>query len=199
VIEDARSRGVKNILALRGDPPTGSAEWLATDGGFQYSHELVSYLRQLGGFAIGTAGFPEGHIAQRDGKHADWAHLANKIRCGADFIVTQLFFDNADFIEFRDYLTGKLGVSVPIVPGLLPVLSRNQTKKFTQLCGAQLPASFVSRLDELGDDDAAVTKFGIDYCVTQCEQLLKSGAPGVHFYTLNKARSAVEVLKRLGF
>ncbi|HTI69553.1 MAG TPA: methylenetetrahydrofolate reductase [NAD(P)H] [Candidatus Limnocylindria bacterium] len=197
VISEAGHLGVKNILALRGDPPPGAAEWLATEGGFRYSSELVSYLRELGGFTIGTAGFPEGHIAQAAGKIVDWEHLANKVRCGADFVVTQLFFDNRDYFEFRDYLTKKLGVEVPIIPGLLPVLSRNQTKKFTQLCGARLPESFVAKLDALGDDDEAVTRFGIDYCVAQARELLANGAPGVHFYTLNKARSTVEVLKQL--
>lgn len=198
VIADARSRGVKNILALRGDPPVGAAEWTATEGGFRYSRELVAYLRELGGFNIGTAGFPEGHIAQTAGREADWAFLADKIRAGADFVVTQLFFDNADFLRMRDHLVKKLGVDVPLIPGLLPVIARGQTKKFTALCGAALPAPFVSRLDELGDDDTAVTQFGIEHCTRQCEELIREGVPGIHFYTLNKAHSTVQVVKNLG-
>ena len=197
VVSEAGQLGVKNILALRGDPPVGASEWTATEGGFQYSSELVAYLKQLGGYTIGTAGFPEGHIAQKAGKIADWKHLANKIRNGADFVVTQLFFDNRDYFEFRDYLRNQEGVEVPIIPGLLPVLSRNQTKKFTQLCGACLPESFLAKLEELGDDDEAVTRFGIDYCVAQCRELLAAGAPGIHFYTLNKARSTAEILRQL--
>lgn len=198
VIADARARGVKNILALRGDPPAGAAEWTATEGGFRYSHELVAYLRELGGFNIGTAGFPEGHIAQTAGRETDWAFLADKIRAGADFVVTQLFFDNADFLRMRDHLVKKLGVEVTLIPGLLPVLARGQTKKFTALCGAALPAPFVARLDELGDDDAAVTQFGIEYCTRQCEELIREGVAGLHFYTLNKAHSTVQVVKNLG-
>ena len=198
VIADARARGVRNILALRGDPPAGAAEWTATEGGFRYSRELVAYLRQLGGFSIGTAGFPEGHIAQTGGREVDWGFLADKVQAGADFVVTQLFFDNADFLRMRDHLAKKLGVNVTIIPGLLPVLARAQTKKFTALCGAALPAAFVARLDELGDDDAAVTQFGIEYCVKQAEELLREGVPGIHFYTLNKAHSTVEVVKALG-
>ena len=198
VIADARSRGVKNILALRGDPPAGSSEWTATEGGFRYSRELVAYLEQIGGFDIGTAGFPEGHIAQAGGREADWGFLADKIRAGADFVVTQLFFDNADFLRMRDHLVKKLGVDVPLIPGMLPVVSRGQTKRFTAMCGAALPASFVARLDELGDDDAAVTQFGIDYCAKQCEELIREGVPGIHFYTLNKAHSTVQVVKALG-
>jgi methylenetetrahydrofolate reductase (NADPH) len=198
VIDDARGRGVKNILALRGDPPGGTGEWVQTEGGFRYSSELVAYLRDLGGLTIGTAGFPEGHIAQTGGKHVDWGFLADKIREGAHFVVTQLFFDNADYFAFRDHLTKKLGVTVPLVPGLLPVLARNQTKKFTSMCGARLPEKFLARLDELGDDDAAVTQYGIDYCTRQIEELLRGGAPGVHFYTLNKPHSTVQILKNLG-
>ncbi len=197
VVADARAKGVKNILALRGDPP-GGGEWVQTEGGFRYSSELVAYLRDLGGITIGTAGFPEGHIAQTAGKYVDWDHLAEKIRQGANFVVTQLFFDNADYFEFRDYLTKKLGVNVPLVPGLLPVVARSQTKKFTALCGAKLPAAFVNKLDELGDDDAAVTAFGIEYCTRQIEELVREGAPGVHFYTLNKAHSTLQILKNLG-
>ena len=129
VITEARQRGIKNILALRGDPPAGG-EFKATPGGFEYSHQLVSYLRELGGFGIGTAGFPEGHIACEEGKLVDWDRLKAKIDCGADFVVTQLFFDNADFYAFRDYLAKK-GVTVPIVPGILPAHSGSQIKRFT--------------------------------------------------------------------
>jgi methylenetetrahydrofolate reductase (NADPH) len=198
VVADARARGVENILALRGDPPGGGEEWVQTEGGFRYSSELVAFLRGLGGLSIGTAGFPEGHIAQKAGKHVDWEHLADKIREGAQFVVTQLFFNNTDYLEFRDFLEKKLGVEVPLIPGLLPVLSRNQTKKFTALCGARLPEKFLARLEELGDDDAAVTAFGIEYCTRQIEELLREGAPGVHFYTLNKPHSTVQILKNLG-
>jgi methylenetetrahydrofolate reductase (NADPH) len=198
VVADARARGVENILALRGDPPGGGDDWVQTEGGFRYSSELVAFLRGLGGLSIGTAGFPEGHVAQKAGKHVDWEHLADKIREGAQFVVTQLFFNNTDYLEFRDFLVKKLGVEVPLIPGLLPVLSRNQTKKFTALCGARLPEKFLARLEELGDDDAAVTAFGIEYCTRQIEELLREGAPGVHFYTLNKPHSTVQILKNLG-
>jgi methylenetetrahydrofolate reductase (NADPH) len=198
VLAAARARGIKNILALRGDPPGGTGEWVATEGGFQYSSQLVRYIRELGGFGIGTAGFPEGHIAQKAGKFVDWDFLAEKIEAGADFVITQLFFDNEDYYRFHDYLAKKLGRAPTIIPGLLPVLSGKQTKKFTGMCGANLPAPFVARLDELGDDDAAVTEYGIEYTVEQCQALLKFGAPGLHFYSLNKAHSTVEVVRRLG-
>jgi methylenetetrahydrofolate reductase (NADPH) len=113
--------------------------------------------------------------------------------------VTQLFFDNADYFAFRDHLTRKLGVEVPLIPGLLPVVARNQTKKFVELCGARLPSSFLAKLEALGDDDAAVTDFGIEFCTRQIEELLREGAPGVHFYTLNRALSTCRILSNLGY
>jgi methylenetetrahydrofolate reductase (NADPH) len=197
LLERIRALGCKNILALRGDPP-GGGEFRKTEGGFEFASELVTFTRGLGDFSIGVAGFPEGHIACQEGKHADWLHLKHKIDCGADFVLTQLFFDNADFFEFRDHLTGELGVSVPLVPGIVPILSASQIKKFTQLCGARIPAPLAAKLDELGADDAAVTELGIEYAAEQCAELLRAGVPGIHFYTLNKSYSTVQVLKNLG-
>jgi methylenetetrahydrofolate reductase (NADPH) len=198
VIEEARGRGIKNLLALRGDPPGGTGPWTAVEGGFTYSYELVAFIREMGGFTIGTAGFPEGHIAQPKGKLVDWQYLAEKVEAGADFIITQLFFDNEDFYQFHDHMTRKLGVEVPIIPGLLPVLSRSQTKKFTEMCGARLPKVFLSELERLGDDDAGVTEFGIEYTTKQCEGLLQFGVSGLHFYTLNKPYSTVRIARNLG-
>jgi methylenetetrahydrofolate reductase (NADPH) len=198
VVEEARARGIQNLLALRGDPPGGTGPWVPVDGGFTYSSELVAFLRELGGFCIGTAGFPEGHIAQPAGRLADWQFLAAKIAAGADFIVTQLFFDNEDFYRFHDHLRENLGVTVPIIPGVLPILSRGQTHKFTEMCGARLPMPFLQKLESLGDDDAAVTQFGIEYATQQCADLLKFGVEGLHFYTLNKAHSTVQIVEALG-
>jgi methylenetetrahydrofolate reductase (NADPH) len=197
VLDEAGARGIKNILALRGDPPTGG-DFVKTEGGFEYSRELVAFIRSRNGFSIGTAGFPEGHIAQKDGKLVDWKYLAGKIEAGADFIITQLFFDNADYYEFHDHLVGKLGVTVPIVPGIMPILSAGQTKRFVALCGAKLPAQFVRRLDELDGDDAAVAAYGIEYATEQCASLLEYGVPGLHFYTLNKSHSTLQIAQNLG-
>src|SRR5688572_15561490 len=171
VLAQARHLGIKNILALRGDPPGGTGEFQKVEGGFEYSYELVRFVRETGGFSIGTAGFPEGHIACRAGKQADWRHLKNKIDHGADFVLTQLFFDNADYFEFRDFLQKKLDVKVPLCPGVLPILSTAQIKRFTTLCGAQMPAKMMERLEQLGDNDEAVTQFGIDHATLQCQEL----------------------------
>jgi methylenetetrahydrofolate reductase (NADPH) len=197
VLMDAKSRGIKNILALRGDPPSGTGEFQKTPGGFEFSSQLVAFIREVNGFSIGTAGFPEGHIACKEGKVVDWDRLKTKVDAGADFIVTQLFFDNQDFFEFRDYVR-KIGVNVPIVPGMLPILSGSQIKKFTTLCGAKIPARMMSNLERLGDNDEAVTQFGIEYATEQCAELLRNGVEGLHFYTLNKVRSTVAVVKNLG-
>jgi methylenetetrahydrofolate reductase (NADH) len=198
VLQQARQLGIKNILALRGDPPGGIGEFQKIEGGFEYSYELVRFIREMGSFSIGTAGFPEGHIACKAGKHVDWHHLKNKIDHGADFVLTQLFFDNTDYFEFRDFMQKKLDVKVPLCPGILPILSTAQIKRFTTLCGAQMPAKMMEHLEQLGEDDEAVTQYGIEYATRQCEDLLRQGAPGVHFYTLNKARSTTQIMKNLG-
>jgi methylenetetrahydrofolate reductase (NADPH) len=192
---DAQRRGIRNILALRGDPP-GGGEFKKTEGGFEFSFELVKFLKELGGFSIGTAGFPEGHISCKEGKKVDWERLKAKIDCGADFVVTQLFFHNEDFFEFRDYLS-KLGVRVPICPGILPLISGAQIKRFTALCGAKLSPELVGQLDRFGDDEAASTAFGIEYATKQCEELFRAGVESFHFYTLNKVHSTTQILKNL--
>jgi methylenetetrahydrofolate reductase (NADPH) len=196
VLEQARSLGITNILALRGDPPGGVGDFQKTEGGFEYSYELVRFIRDIGGFSIGVAGFPEGHIAQTDGKYADWQHLKHKVDQGADVVITQLFFRNRDYFEFRDHLTS-LGVTVPLVPGIMPIQSAKQTKRMVAMCGADLPEPFVSELDKCGDNDEAVAQFGIEYATRQCDELLREGVPGLHFYTLNKSRSTVEVVENL--
>ncbi|MGB7220274.1 MAG: methylenetetrahydrofolate reductase [NAD(P)H] [Vicinamibacterales bacterium] len=196
VLEQTRALGIKNILALRGDPHDGASEFVKPEGGFEYSYQLVQCIRESGGFSIGVAGFPEGHIACKEGKHVDWNRLKNKIDHGADFVITQLFFRNSHYFECRDYLA-RLGVTVPIVPGILPILSTSQITRFVALCGAELPAPLLSELEKRSGDDAAVVQFGIDYATRQCEELLREGAPGLHFYTLNKARSTTEVVRNL--
>ena len=197
LLEKIRALDCKNILALRGDAP-GGGELQTTPGVFDFSAQLVKFIREQGEFSVGVAGFPEGHIANKNGKHADWQHLKEKVEAGADFVVTQLFFDNADYFEFRDYVTQKLGVTVPIVPGIVAIISATQITKFTQMCGAKIPPALRAKLDEIGTDDEAAMKFGIEYATRQCEELLRAGAPGLHFYTLNKAHSTVQVVKNLG-
>jgi methylenetetrahydrofolate reductase (NADPH) len=196
VLEQTRALGIKNVLALRGDPPDAATGFVKTEGGFEYSYQLVQRIREFGAFSIGVAGFPEGHIACREGRQTDWLRLKAKIDHGADFVITQLFFDNRHYFECRDFLAAQ-GVEVPIVPGILPILSTSQIKRFVGLCGAELPQPLRAELERRGDDDEAVSAFGVEYATRQCEELLREGAPGLHFYTLNKARSTTDVLNNL--
>ena len=197
LLEKIRALGCKNILALRGDPP-GGGEFQATPGGFDFASQLVEFIRVSGDFSTGVAGFPEGHPACKDGKYADWGHLKTKVDAGADYVLTQLFFDNADFFEFRDHVAGKLGVRVPVVPGIVAILNAAQIIRFTQLCGSKIPPALRVKLDALGTDEEKAVEFGIEYATRQCEELLRAGVPGLHFYTLNKPHSTIRVLKNLG-
>jgi len=194
---DAQARGIDNILALRGDPPEGQKEFVRTEGGFEFSYQLVEAIREHKGFSIGTAGFPEGHIACTEGREVDWQRLKAKVDCGADFVITQLFFDNSDFFRFRNYLRD-LGLDRPISAGIIPILSGRQIRRFTELCGAKLPERLSTKLDELGDDDDAVREFGIDFATQQCQELLEANVDGLHFYTLNKSYSIVRIMANLG-
>ncbi len=196
ILDEAANRGIQNILALRGDPPPGE-NWAQTEGGFEYASELVAFLRERGGFGIGVAGFPEGHIDCAEGREVDWPRLVGKINCGADLVITQMFFDNVDYFRLADFLEGQ-GVAAPLFPGIIPVANAGQIKKFSALCGATLPEAFASRLDELGDDADAVREYGIEYATAQCRELLDRGAPGLHFYTINKSNAVLRILANLG-
>ncbi len=198
-LDEAAGLGIENILALRGDPPPGEPDFVRPAGGFDYAYQLIDVLKDRSDeFAVGCAGFPEGHPDCPEGRDVDWGRLRDKVAHGAEFILTQLFFDNADYFRMVDHLTGLLGVTVPITPGILPILSTKQIKRFTALCGATLPAPLVADLDRLGDDDEAVTEFGIEFASRQCEALLAGGAPGLHLYGLNRSRSPLAILRNLG-
>lgn len=196
VAQQARALGIRNILALRGDPPPGVTEWSKPEGGFEYAYQLVEFLKKQSDFCVAVAGFPEGHRDCREGKLADWAHLRTKIQRGADAVITQLFFDNRDYYALREHLESR-GVRVPIVPGIIPIVSGTQIQKFTALCGARIPVALQQRLQALGDANEAVAEFGIEYATQQCRELLSAGAPGLHFYTLNRARSTSRILMQL--
>ena len=143
------------------------------------------------------AGYPEGHPECPD-KYLDWQRCAEKVDAGADGIITQLFYDNNDFFEFDDYLRNKLGVTVPIVPGILPILSTSQIRRFCGLCGAKLPPQVSAQLDRLAGDNEACRQYGIDLATQMCDELIRHGVPGFHFYTLNRAGSARAIMQNLG-
>lgn len=195
-LEDARACDITNIVALRGDPPKGDDSFKPHPDGFAYATELVKFIKELDGFDIAVAGYPEGHPECSD-KHLDWERHAAKVEAGADLIITQLFYDNNDFFEFEDHLKNKLGVNVPIVPGVLPILNGPQIKRFCGMCGAKLPKAIADRLDSYGEDKASARAYGVELATRMCEELIAHGVPGFHFYTLNRVLSTREVLHNL--
>jgi methylenetetrahydrofolate reductase (NADPH) len=192
-----RDHGITNIVALRGDPPKDDPTYRPAPDGFRLAINLIRYVAGIGGFDILAAGYPEGHPECPD-KHLDWERCADKVEAGADVIMTQLFYDNNDFFEFEDYLRNKLGVAVPIVPGVLPILSTTQIKRFCGLCGAKLPPRVLAQLDKLANDNDACRQYGIDLATEMCDELIRHGVPGIHFYTLNRAGSVGAIMRNLG-
>ena len=196
ILDEAQALGIENILALRGDPPKGQATFTPTAGGFGYAVDLIRFIRERGGFSIGAAGYPEGHFECPD-KYLDWDRSAQKVEAGAEYIITQLFYNFDDFLAYEDYLRHKRQVKVPIVPGILPFLNAAQIKRFTSLCGSNLPDAVVRRMEALGDDES-VRRLGVEVCTDLCRRLLDHGVPGIHFYCLNRVPSCTEVLQNLG-
>jgi methylenetetrahydrofolate reductase (NADPH) len=187
---------VENVVALRGDPPRGDTEFRPVAGGLRYANELVTLIRaEFAQFGVAVAGYPETH-QEASSPDADLANLKRKVDCGADVVVTQLFYDNDDFFRFRDRCRA-LGIRVPIVPGLLPVTNFAQIQRITSLCGAKLPAEFVGRLAAVGDDADAQFALGVEFATRQSQGLIDAGVPGIHFYVLNRSEAAAEVLSKV--
>lgn len=194
-LSKALERGVENVVALRGDPPKGEETFVATTGGFRYANELVGFIREKYDrqFGIAVAGYPETHI-EAPSPEADLENLVRKVNAGADVVVTQLFYDNRDFFAFRDRCR-VAGITVPIVPGLLPVTNFAQIQRITSLCGAKLPVEFVAELESAGDDEQAQFEVGVRFATRQMQELIDHGVPGVHLYVLNKSEAASQVLQ----
>ncbi len=198
VLEDMRVNGVHNFIALAGDPPGGpAAEWAPHPDGYLHSRDLVETAQHLypDWFSIAVAGFPEIHPRARS-RALDLAYLKQKVDAGADVVITQLFFDNEDYFRFVEELRA-LGVTVPIVPGMLPIRSAAQCRRFTNLCGSKIPPRLAALLAKVEDDDEAAIELGIEYCTEQCQGLLEFGVPGFHFYALNRARSVTAIYENL--
>jgi methylenetetrahydrofolate reductase (NADPH) len=194
-LDRMRDEGLDNVLALRGDPPPGQTEWTATEGGLSYSRELIEMIRSDYEFAIGAACFPETHI-HATSPEDDLRYLKEKVDAGARFLITQLFFDNAYYWDFVRR-AGEIGVDVPIIPGIMPITNAGQIKRMTELCGSALPPRLVAELDARSDDPEAVAEFGVAYATLQCADLLEHGAPGIHFYTLNRSPATRAILSAL--
>ncbi len=188
--DQIHAQGFRNIMTLRGDPPKGATSFPVLPDGFRHAAELVALLkRRHPDFCLGVAGYPEKH-PEAPSLQADLTHLKRKVDAGADFITTQLFFDNAVYYRFVERCRDE-GITVPIVPGIMPVLSLKQIQRFTQLCGSTLPAQLTARLEVAADNADVVEMVGIDWALHQIRGLLANGAPGYHLYILNRARGAL--------
>ena len=196
IIEEMKTHNIENILALRGDPPKGEEKFVRPAGGFGFANELVSFIRGLNGFCIGVAGYPEGH-PEASSFEDDLKNLKRKVDAGADFIVTQLFFNNDDFYRFRDRALA-LKINVPIIPGIFPILNYKQVLRITDLCGAKIPSALGEKLCWLKDKPEDVEKYGIEYAQGQAYDLIRNEVHGLHICTMNQSRAARKIVRELG-
>lgn len=196
VLDQLEVAGIENVLALRGDPPRDCPSFVRPADGFGFASELVGFIRERDfRFCLGGAGYPEGHVECRD-LDQDLTHLKCKIDSGLDFVITQLFFDNADYFAFTARARAR-GITVPIIPGIMPITNLAQIERFTAMCGARIPVGLRAQLERVRDDEAAVRTVGIDHATAQCRDLLARGAPGIHFYTLNQSNATRAIFERL--
>jgi methylenetetrahydrofolate reductase (NADPH) len=195
VLDQMRDAGLENVLALRGDPPAGQEEWIATEGGLTYSTELIDLIAKNYDFTIGAAAFPEVHIHSED-LAQDIRVMKEKVANGATFLITQLFFDNDVYFDFVDEVRAS-GIDVPIIPGIMPILRFSSIKRMTEMCGATIPADLERELESRQDDDVAIHELGVAYATLQCSDLLARGAPGIHFYVMYRSPAARAILAAL--
>ena len=195
ILRSYRDAGVRDVLALRGDPKEGPrAEWTPTPGGLSYASELVALAHETGDFSIGVAAFPEGHPSAAS-KDADAQVLVAKAEAGAEFAVTQLFFRSSDYADLVARVRA-MGCDIPILPGIMPITNLRQVTRMAELSGAELPDEMVARFDGL-EDPADVRRVGVAVATELCEQVLDLGAPGLHFYTLNRSKATLEIFEAL--
>ena len=195
VLERLDDAGIENVIALRGDPPRGEAAFVPVEGGFHHATELIEHIRAHFGFGLAAACYPEGHTESPD---LDWdiRYAREKVDKGADFLISQLFYDNRYFFDFLERAE-QAGINVPIIPGILPILNTAQIRRFTSLCGATIPAELDRQLEQYADDDNAVRELGIEYATNQVRELWDEGVSGVHFYVLNRSYSVSRILSNL--
>lgn len=199
ILDELMKNGIENIVALRGDPPKGETEFKPVKDGFHYANELVSFIRKhprfSKAFSLAVAGYPECHIECRD-KAKDLDNLKRKVDAGADIIITQLFFDNHDYFNFVERAR-KAGINIPIVAGIMPLTHGPQIEKFSVMCGCRIPDEMQQKIAAYGDDQQSVEAYGIEWATRQCRELIEQGAPGIHFYTLNKSKATREILTQI--
>ncbi len=195
ILEELGAGGIENVLALRGDPPKGEKVFVQADDGFAHASELVAFIQDRFDFCVGAACYPETHQEAVDAE-SDLEHLQIKVDAGADFLVTQMFFDNAHYFDFVARARAR-GIMQPIIPGIMPITNFAQMKRMSGMCGAQFPKDLQATLLSVAESPADVRAVGIDHATRQCIELLDRGAPGVHFYTLNRSPATAQVLESL--
>ncbi|MEM7007562.1 MAG: methylenetetrahydrofolate reductase [NAD(P)H] [Thermodesulfobacteriota bacterium] len=202
MLEKIYQGGVRNIVALRGDPPQGETNFIASKDGLSHGNELVEHIRNFESrkassdhFGLAVAGYPEKHIEAPE-MDVDLANLKRKVDAGADVIITQLFFDNKYYFDFVDRVRD-IGISVPVIPGIMPILSAKQIKRITSMCGTSIPQELKAKLDSATDDDAKARDIGIQQCIEQSKELIARGVPGIHFYVLNKSTHMIRIMEAL--
>jgi methylenetetrahydrofolate reductase (NADPH) len=196
-LRQAHAAGIGNIMALRGDPPQGQAAFQAVEGGLRNANELVGLVREhLPAAGIGVAGYPEKHVEACD-LQTDLVNLKRKVDAGADAVFCQLLYVNANILDFRDRCE-RAGITVPVVPGIMPITEYARIQKITSMCGAIFPKELSERLEDVKDDRQAQFEIGVEHAVRQCRELIDAGVPGIHFYVLNKSQACEKILSALG-
>lgn len=196
LLDQVKVAGIENVLALRGDPPKGQSTFIPAPDGFCYANELVQFIHSEGyDFCLGVAGYPEGH-PESPSLETDLQNLKRKVDAGAQFIVSQLFFNNDDYFRYVEQLR-RMNIQLPVQPGIWLLTDYAQTQRICGLCGSKIPKNITDQLESIKSDEEKVTRFGIDLATRQCEELLNRGVPGIHFYVLNKSHVVDQVLKNL--
>ncbi len=195
VLDSFHASGITNILALRGDPPKGQGKFVPHPEGFSCARDLAAHIHTRGDFSLAVAGYPEGH-PEATSEQEELDYLKQKVESGGEIVLTQLFFENDLFLNFAEQARAA-GITVPIVPGILPVASLTQLERISALCGATIPQELYTKLESYGDDKESLRAYGTEFALNQCRILLENGAPGIHFYTLNKSRQVEEIMSEL--
>jgi methylenetetrahydrofolate reductase (NADPH) len=195
ILEQMQKAGIENILPLRGDPPKGETNFVRPENGFGHASELVEFIRDGHDFCLAGACYPEKHPEAPD-PASDISNLKRKVDAGVDFLITQLFFDSADYFSFVEKARAE-GVRAPIIPGIMPITNLSQVQRLSAMCGARIPAPLVAELEAADGDAARVRAIGVRHATEQCRALLEGGAPGIHFYTLNRSTATVQILEAL--
>lgn len=195
ILESFLKENIRNILALRGDPPEGTDRFVKTEGGFGFACDLVSFIRSRYDCSIGVAGYPEGH-PEASSIESDLLNLKRKVSAGADFIITQLFFNSDHFYRFRDRVY-EMDIRVPVIPGIFPIINYNQIARIISLSGAEIPRKLAEKIDRIKDKPEEVEKYGIEYAIHQAEDLIRNEAAGLHLYCMNKSDPAGRIITAL--